>query len=53
MSQLADINRVAELEVDANKLIVAFANSDGEIVNQHFGSSLGFHAWQYRYTIGG
>jgi len=53
MSQLADINRVAELEVDANKLIVAFANSDGEIVNQHFGSSLGFHAWQYRYAIGG
>jgi len=45
MSQLADVNSVAELEVDANKLIVAFASSDGEIVNQHFGSSLGFHVY--------
>jgi nitrogen fixation protein NifX len=53
MSQLADVNSVAELEVDANKLIMAFASSDGKIVNQHFGSSLGFHAWQYRYAICG
>ncbi|MDD4915935.1 MAG: NifB/NifX family molybdenum-iron cluster-binding protein [Methylococcales bacterium] len=45
MSQLADVNNVAELEVDVNKLIVAFASSDGEIVNQHFGSSLGFHVY--------
>lgn len=45
MSQLADVNSVAELEVDVNKLIVAFASSDGEIVNQHFGSSLGFHVY--------
>ncbi|MGR8934661.1 MAG: NifB/NifX family molybdenum-iron cluster-binding protein [Gammaproteobacteria bacterium] len=45
MSQLADVKSVAELEVDANKLIVAFASSDGEIVNQHFGSSLGFHVY--------
>ncbi|MCQ8104497.1 NifB/NifX family molybdenum-iron cluster-binding protein [Methylomonas sp. SURF-2] len=45
MSQLADVNSVAEFEVDANKLIVAFASSDGEIVNQHFGSSLGFHVY--------
>ncbi|WP_347986579.1 NifB/NifX family molybdenum-iron cluster-binding protein [Methylomonas sp. AM2-LC] len=45
MSQLADVNSVAELEVDDNKLIVAFASSDGEIVNQHFGSSQGFHVY--------
>ena len=45
MSQLADVNSVMELEVDVNKLIVAFASSDGEIVNQHFGSSLGFHVY--------
>ncbi len=45
MSQLADVNSVAELEADVNKLIVAFASSDGEIVNQHFGSSLGFHVY--------
>lgn len=45
MSQLADVNSVAELEVDVNKLIVAFASSDGEMVNQHFGSSSGFHVY--------
>ena len=45
MSQFADVQSVAELEVDANKLIVAFASSDGEIVNQHFGSSLGFNVY--------
>ncbi|AMK77096.1 MULTISPECIES: NifB/NifX family molybdenum-iron cluster-binding protein [Methylomonas] len=45
MSQLADVNSVAELEVAADKLIVAFASSDGEMVNQHFGSSLGFHVY--------
>lgn len=45
MSQLADVNSVAELEADADKLIVAFASSDGEMVNQHFGSSLGFHVY--------
>jgi len=45
MNQLADVNNVAELEVAADKLIVAFASSDGEMVNQHFGSSLGFHVY--------
>ncbi|MBD9356089.1 NifB/NifX family molybdenum-iron cluster-binding protein [Methylomonas albis] len=45
MSQLADVNCVAELEADVNKLLVAFASSDGEIVNQHFGSSSGFHVY--------
>lgn len=45
MSELVDVNCVAELEVDADKLLVAFASSDGEIINQHFGSSLGFHVY--------
>lgn len=45
MSQLADLNSVAEIEVDENTLIVAFASSDGEIVNQHFGSALGFNVY--------
>ncbi|WKJ89756.1 NifB/NifX family molybdenum-iron cluster-binding protein [Methylomonas montana] len=45
MNQIADVNSVAELEVDVDKLIVAFASSDGEMVNQHFGSSLGFHVY--------
>ncbi|MGY6274857.1 NifB/NifX family molybdenum-iron cluster-binding protein [Methylomonas sp. MgM2] len=49
MSQLADVNSVAEIEVDENMLIVAFASSDGEIVDQHFGSASGFHV----YGIGG
>lgn len=45
MSQLADVSSVAELEVDVKQLIVAFASSDGEMVNQHFGSSSGFHVY--------
>ena len=45
MSQTADVNSVAEIEVDENMLIVAFASSDGEIVDQHFGSSSGFHVY--------
>ncbi len=45
MSQLADVVSVAEIEVDENMLVVAFASSDGEIVNQHFGSALGFQVY--------
>ena len=45
MTQLADVNSVAEIEVDENMLLVAFASSDGEIINQHFGSSSGFHVY--------
>jgi len=40
--QLADVNSVAEIQVNEDMLVVAFASSDGEIVNQHFGSALGF-----------
>jgi len=45
MSQFVEVNSVAELEVDKDTLVVAFASSDGEIVNQHFGSALGFHVY--------
>ena len=45
MTQLADVNSVAEIEVAKNMLLVAFASSDGEIINQHFGSSSGFHVY--------
>jgi len=45
MVHISEYNRVAELKADQNLLIVAFATSDGECVNQHFGSSLGFHVY--------
>lgn len=45
MSELAEVNSVADIEVNESVLIVAFASSDGEIVNQHFGSSEGFHVF--------
>lgn len=45
MSELAEVNSVAEIEVADSVLLVAFASSDGEIVNQHFGSALGFNVY--------
>ena len=45
MSELAEVDSVADLGADERLLVVAFATSDGECVNQHFGSSLGFHAF--------
>lgn len=45
MNALAEINSVADLGVDENLLVVAFASSDGECVNQHFGSSQGFEVF--------
>ena len=50
MTELAEtlpveVDSVADIEVDANLLRVAFATSDGECVNQHFGSSQGFHVF--------
>lgn len=39
---LMDVASVAEIDRDENLLMVAFASSDGECVNQHFGSSQGF-----------
>ena len=45
MSELAEVNSVADVVADENLLMVAFATSDGECVNQHFGSSQGFHVF--------
>ena len=45
MSELAEVNSVADVAADENLLMVAFANSDGECVNQHFGSAQGFHVY--------
>lgn len=45
MSELAEVNSVADLAADKSLLMVAFATSDGECVNQHFGSAQGFHVF--------
>jgi nitrogen fixation protein NifX len=45
MSEVAEVNSVADVGADENLLMVAFATSDGECVNQHFGSSQGFHVY--------
>ena len=45
MTELADIESVAQVATDADLLMVAFASSDGECVNQHFGSSQGFEVY--------
>lgn len=45
MSELAHVNSVAEVAADDGLLKVAFATSDGECVNQHFGSARGFHVF--------
>jgi nitrogen fixation protein NifX len=45
MNELAEVKSVADVIDDGNLLIVAFATSDGECVNQHFGSSRGFHVF--------
>ena len=45
MSELAEVNSVADVRADESLLMVAFASSDGECVNQHFGSSQGFHVY--------
>ena len=39
------MNSVADVAADENLLMVAFASSDGECVNQHFGSAQGFHVY--------
>lgn len=45
MSDLAEVSSVANVGADGSLLMVAFASSDGECVNQHFGSALGFHVF--------
>ncbi|MGD8938852.1 MAG: NifB/NifX family molybdenum-iron cluster-binding protein [Gammaproteobacteria bacterium] len=49
MSELAEVNSVADVAADENLLMVAFASSDGECVNQHFGSAQGFHVYGVNY----
>lgn len=45
MSELAEVACVADVVSDEGLIRVAFATSDGECVNQHFGSALGFHVY--------
>lgn len=45
MSEVAEVNSVADAVTNQDLLMVAFATSDGECVNQHFGSSQGFHVF--------
>lgn len=45
MNAVAEVDSVADVGADDNTLVVAFATSDGECVNQHFGSSQGFHVF--------
>jgi len=45
MNNLTQVNSVAEVVQDEKYLMVAFASSDSECVNQHFGSSVGFDVY--------
>lgn len=45
MSEALAVNSVDEVTADPALLMVAFATSDGEMVNQHFGSAQGFHVY--------
>lgn len=45
MSDNLDFDCVASLNANDQLLKVAFASSDGETVNQHFGSSRGFYVY--------
>lgn len=45
MSENIDFDCVASSKIDEQLLTVAFASSDGETVNQHFGSSRGFYVY--------
>lgn len=45
MNTLAEIESVGAVADQTEAVIVAFATSDGECVNQHFGSSRGFHVF--------
>ena len=45
MSEAIAVASVADVVADENLLLVAFASSDGECVNQHFGSAQGFYVY--------
>ncbi|MAR90435.1 MAG: dinitrogenase iron-molybdenum cofactor [Pseudomonadales bacterium] len=42
----ADCASIAEAVTDTNDLVVAFASSDGELVDQHFGSAEAFFVYR-------
>ena len=46
-TSLPTVNNISELDLtsDADALTVAFASLDGDCVDQHFGSSLGFYVF--------
>ena len=45
MPELAEVNSVVDAISNNEELMIAFATSDGECVNQHFGSARGFHVY--------
>lgn len=45
MSEALAVSSVDEVAADPALLKIAFATSDGEMVNQHFGSAQGFHVY--------
>lgn len=45
MNAVVEVNSVSEVISSPKTLMVAFASSDGEMVNQHFGSSRGFYVF--------
>lgn len=45
MKSQAELDCVAHAAAEEGQLIVAFASSDGDIVNQHFGSAQGFYVY--------
>lgn len=46
MTELAEVSSVSDVIENNELLMVAFATSDGESVNQHFGSARGFHVFE-------
>ena len=42
---LTSISCAADIAVDDNTLLVAFASEDGDMVDQHFGSALAFYLY--------
>lgn len=45
MNDLVNVNNVAELELPIEKIRVAFASLDGDMVDQHFGSAQSFYLY--------
>lgn len=45
MADALEVKSINEVGADPALLKIAFATSDGEMVNQHFGSAQGFHVY--------